>query len=177
MKFQCHQQAEERKKSPKLPRSFTTFKKFTEINSDTICQKYKMFTTNFFTNPDPQFQIIMNMSINKALVCLSLLLFLFSSKKSVRRVEFMIMYKKVPLLYVCLFHLHNFRKKRIKVFYMMEKNVNFWSNFYHRHGILEPSPFSFLSLYRSTIAQCSNKISTNYSTGLISHKQTCAVIG
>ena len=117
------------------------------------------------------------MSINKALVRLSLLLFLFSSKKSVRRVEFMIMYKKVPLLYVCLFHLHNFRKKRIKVFYMMEKNVNFWSNFYHRHGILEPSPFSFLSLYRSTIAQqCSNKISTR-STRLIPHKQTCAVIG
>ena len=46
-----------------------------------------------------------------------------------------------------------FSKKKIKVFYMMEKNVNFWSNFYHHHAILKPSPSSFLSLYRSTIVQ------------------------
>ena len=46
-----------------------------------------------------------------------------------------------------------FEKKKIKVFYMMEKNVNFWSNFYHHHAILKPSPSSFLSLYRSTIVQ------------------------
>ena len=80
-----------------------------------------------------------------------------------------------------LFHLHIFRKKRIKVFYMMEKNVHFWSNFYHHHAILKPSPSSFLSLYRSTIVQNSKLstayLSTNYSTGLISQQQTCAVIG
>ena len=85
-----------------------------------------------------------------------------------------------------LFHLHIFRKKRIKVFYMMEKNVNFWSNFYHHHAIFKPSPSSFLSLYRSTIVQWFKEnsklstayLSTNYSTGLKpeGHNFRCTVL-
>ena len=78
-----------------------------------------------------------------------------------------------------LFHLHIFRKKRIKEFYMMEKmSIS---------GAIFITTMLFLCLvhlfsFLCTVVQLYNgskRISTNYkySTGLISQQQTCAVIG